>query len=393
MGQGNGGACSCCGNIPNEYKMPLDQAQASSPRPQQAPAPLELEGERKASLPMPQATLAQPDLPQQPEMVLEPMEEEGREEWGKQEEQKEDKLNVLEQDAAQPKEDVPPEELSGLAWARVHGKEALSSMDENVMSDISDFVSTPLRMVQNGVQKSASMLTWRDEAGEDQDAEEADGDDRESEAPNTDRSSGGGGSACCLFGRRRSSGLSLQTRSEIQRLFSCLDVRDVGEISREDAISYFKGRQFSKVIVNAMFNEVDFDGNDTITAHEFESFWQQVVTAGYSESQVRLEISKIIEGGAWVDWKDSRDVGRGGPSVAARRPSLDGRTGEMAMTAPEAPAAAESPGWIRKSSMRHMGMVESNMPTEQVSDLAAGAQGCHHGRATPGRQVGIIGRF
>mmetsp|Transcript_52022 Transcript_52022/g.117588 ORF Transcript_52022/g.117588 Transcript_52022/m.117588 type:complete len:350 (-) Transcript_52022:94-1143(-) len=333
MGQGNGGACSCCGNIPNEYKMPLDQAQASSPRPQQAPAPLELEGERKASLPMPQATLAQPDLPQQPEMVLEPMEEEGREEWGKQEEQKEDKLNVLEQDAAQPKEDVPPEELSGLAWARVHGKEALSSMDENVMSDISDFVSTPLRMVQNGVQKSASMLTWRDEAGEDQDAEEADGDDRESEAPNTDRSSGGGGSACCLFGRRRSSGLSLQTRSEIQRLFSCLDVRDVGEISREDAISYFKGRQFSKVIVNAMFNEVDFDGNDTITAHEFESFWQQVVTAGYSESQVRLEISKIIEGGAWVDWKDSRDVGRGGPSVAARRPSLDGRTGEMAMTA------------------------------------------------------------
>merc|ERR1712194_334210 len=54
---------------------------------------------------------------------------------------------------------------------------------------------------------------------------------------------------------------------------------------------------------------MDADLSGAITAEEFMKFWVQVRAAGYSEAQIKEEIEELLEGGAWVDWKDGRDTG------------------------------------------------------------------------------------
>ena len=55
-----------------------------------------------------------------------------------------------------------------------------------------------------------------------------------------------------------------------------------------------------------MFNEVDEDGNQTISWDEFRKFWQNVVGSGYSQEDLMEEVDMMIEGGSWVDFNDGR---------------------------------------------------------------------------------------
>ena len=57
----------------------------------------------------------------------------------------------------------------------------------------------------------------------------------------------------------------------------------------------------------AMFNEVDEDGNGSIAYDEWIEFWRNVMGTGtYETEDVMEELESMMEGGAWVDWNDGR---------------------------------------------------------------------------------------
>lgn len=79
-------------------------------------------------------------------------------------------------------------------------------------------------------------------------------------------------------------------------------------ITRDQACKFFKGK-FGKLSAEAMFNEVDVDKDGSITKVEFVEFWTQVKKSGYKEEDIKEEVTEMRNGsGAWVDWKDDRDV-------------------------------------------------------------------------------------
>lgn len=78
-------------------------------------------------------------------------------------------------------------------------------------------------------------------------------------------------------------------------------------VTREEARLFFKGA-FGKLSADAMFNEVDVDGSGAIDADEFASFWVHVRKNGYKEQDILEELDELLEGGAWVDWKDGRNT-------------------------------------------------------------------------------------
>jgi len=73
----------------------------------------------------------------------------------------------------------------------------------------------------------------------------------------------------------------------------------------EEAVAFW-GTNFAKVNAKSMFNEVDEDGNATISWDEFLKFWQNVVGSGYPEDDVEEEVEMMLEGGSWVDFNDGR---------------------------------------------------------------------------------------
>ena len=52
--------------------------------------------------------------------------------------------------------------------------------------------------------------------------------------------------------------------------------------------------------------EVDEDGNESVTWEEFLAFWRNVVASGYSQDDILEEVQMMIEGGSWVDFDDGR---------------------------------------------------------------------------------------
>merc|ERR1719188_210520 len=101
--------------------------------------------------------------------------------------------------------------------------------------------------------------------------------------------------------------LSAKTWSKLEELFRLMDQDGSNAVTREEAKIFFQGA-FSNLSVDAMFNEVDTDGSGAITSEEFVKFWQQVRSSGYKEQDILDEVGELIEGGAWVDWKDGRDT-------------------------------------------------------------------------------------
>mmetsp|Transcript_78305 Transcript_78305/g.227134 ORF Transcript_78305/g.227134 Transcript_78305/m.227134 type:complete len:415 (-) Transcript_78305:115-1359(-) len=101
--------------------------------------------------------------------------------------------------------------------------------------------------------------------------------------------------------------LSQKTWDKLEELFRLMDQDGSSAVTREEAMRFFQGA-FSNLSVDAMFNEVDTDSSGAITADEFVKFWVQVRGSGYKEQDILDELAELIEGGAWVDWKDGRDT-------------------------------------------------------------------------------------
>jgi Ca2+-binding EF-hand superfamily protein len=102
--------------------------------------------------------------------------------------------------------------------------------------------------------------------------------------------------------------LSRSTWSRLEELFRKMDIDGSNAITRGKANSFFEGVAFGKISCDAMFKEVDVDGSGVVTTEEFLRFWLQVRSSGYSDAQILEEVEELLEGGAWVDWKDNRDT-------------------------------------------------------------------------------------
>lgn len=94
---------------------------------------------------------------------------------------------------------------------------------------------------------------------------------------------------------------------KIQELFCKIDADGKLIVTREKAETFF-GSGFGKMSAAAMFNEVDSDGWQTITPKEWISFWKQVKDSGYKEKHILEELQQLLNGGAWVDWRDGRST-------------------------------------------------------------------------------------
>jgi Ca2+-binding EF-hand superfamily protein len=101
--------------------------------------------------------------------------------------------------------------------------------------------------------------------------------------------------------------LSKKAWAKLEELFHKMDPDGSNAVTRAEAREFFKGT-FGKMSADAMFNEVDVDGSGAITAEEFMTFWTHIRKHGYKEQEILDEIDELIEGGAWVDWKDDRDT-------------------------------------------------------------------------------------
>lgn len=121
--------------------------------------------------------------------------------------------------------------------------------------------------------------------------------------------------------RPKFSKLSLEFWNKAEMIFSKMDTDNSNAVTKEEALEFFKGA-FNKLSAEAMFNEMDVDNSGAITGEEFMAFWVQVRAAGYKESDMMLEIDEILQGGAWVDWKDGRDTSKSSASTFPRRPWL-----------------------------------------------------------------------
>lgn len=112
--------------------------------------------------------------------------------------------------------------------------------------------------------------------------------------------------------------LSEKCWAQMKSLFEKMDKDGCNVVTKEKAHAFFNN--FKNVNVEALFNEVDVDNSGAITAEEFIDFWQQVRASGYTEVQIMEEMEQILEGGAWVDWKDNRDTGAKAKLSFPRRP-------------------------------------------------------------------------
>jgi len=101
--------------------------------------------------------------------------------------------------------------------------------------------------------------------------------------------------------------ISAKCWPKLEELFRKMDPDGSNAVDREEAKAFFKGK-FGKISADAMFNEVDQDASGAIDAEEFVSFWISVRRNGYKEQDILDELDMLLEGGAWVDWKDGRDV-------------------------------------------------------------------------------------
>lgn len=101
--------------------------------------------------------------------------------------------------------------------------------------------------------------------------------------------------------------LSKELWDKLEHMFSAMDTDGSNFVSKEEAKDFFKGA-FSNISADAMFAEIDVDHSGAITSDEFMNFWVQVKKSGYSDEDISEEIDNLLEGNAWVDWKDERST-------------------------------------------------------------------------------------
>jgi len=101
--------------------------------------------------------------------------------------------------------------------------------------------------------------------------------------------------------------LSSQVWKRLEELFQKMDPDGSNAVTREEARMFFKGA-FGKLSADAMFDEVDMDNSGAITAEEFVQFWIQVRKSGYKDQELIDELDELLDGAAWVDWKESKQA-------------------------------------------------------------------------------------
>lgn len=125
-------------------------------------------------------------------------------------------------------------------------------------------------------------------------------------------------------GRIERSSLSPALLRQVEELYRRMDANSDGHLTKSEAQVFFQ--RFGKVSAAAMFNEVDENSDGEILPSEWRRFWEQVRDHGYSEEDISEELQKLLEGDAWVDFLDDREVGVGRQSgsfmLAAIGPSL-----------------------------------------------------------------------
>ena len=99
--------------------------------------------------------------------------------------------------------------------------------------------------------------------------------------------------------------MSAEVEALLKTFFDKMDVDGDGDVTKDEAISHW-GKNFAKVNATSMFNEVDEDGNDSVSWADFLAFWKNVVGSGYSQEDILEEVQMMIEGGSWVDFDDGR---------------------------------------------------------------------------------------
>jgi len=99
--------------------------------------------------------------------------------------------------------------------------------------------------------------------------------------------------------------LSKQVWAKVEALFRKIDAGGNLSINEAKADKFFQG-SFTKMSVKAMFNEIDCDHHGLITPTAWIAFWVQVKGSGYKDKDILNELDGLLEGGAWVDWRDGR---------------------------------------------------------------------------------------
>jgi len=116
--------------------------------------------------------------------------------------------------------------------------------------------------------------------------------------------------------------LSAATWKKCEELFVRITTSESMIITPERAEAFFKG-PFHHLSVKEMFRSMDTSSHGTITAQDFMKFWQQVRASGYKDKEIIDEIEQLLEGSAWVDWKQSfRTQSSMGKTYSLKRPLL-----------------------------------------------------------------------
>ena len=93
--------------------------------------------------------------------------------------------------------------------------------------------------------------------------------------------------------------------AKLKVFFDAIDADKNGEVTKDEAVAFW-GKNFAKLNAQSMFNEVDADGNESISWDEFRKFFQNVIGSGYPAEAIAEEVDLMLKGGSWVDFDDGR---------------------------------------------------------------------------------------
>jgi len=108
------------------------------------------------------------------------------------------------------------------------------------------------------------------------------------------------------LGSATSARLSKALEAKVEVVYHTMDLDRNERLTREEAAKFF--RKFPEINTKAMFDEVDEDNDGVITLEEFKRFWAQVLCNGYPEEEMLAELDDLIQGNAWVNYTDDRDI-------------------------------------------------------------------------------------
>eukprot|EP00164_Ancoracysta_twista_P007511 GFYU01010670.1.p2 GENE.GFYU01010670.1~~GFYU01010670.1.p2 ORF type:complete len:136 (+),score=62.95 GFYU01010670.1:31-438(+) len=96
--------------------------------------------------------------------------------------------------------------------------------------------------------------------------------------------------------------LSEELEKKIVDLFNEMDDDESNTLEKSEAYKFW-GKNFPKVNAEAMFDEVDEDGDESVTLEEWKEFWIKVKESGYSDEELLDEIDGILAGDSWTGFK------------------------------------------------------------------------------------------